>query len=250
MGAGQADTGSAGPRPADAEPAGTGSAGTGSAGAARWRRERVIFVLVTAAGAGLLLLSMGRTWVDAVVTMPAPLPARQQGLTGTELVPLGTAVGWAGLAAIAGVLATRGAGRFAVGVFLLVAGIAAVAVVPGGVSRESVAQAAGGATGVPEAAVQTTLAPWWAGAVAGGVLLALAGLFVCVRGRAWPGMSSRYDRPRSGAAAQAAGASVSATSAAEDMWASMDRGADPTDTPAGPREAGAPAPEHGPSKEQ
>ncbi|MQA96813.1 MAG: MFS transporter [Streptosporangiales bacterium] len=209
------------------------------------RRERMAALVLIVAGAGLLLFSTGRTWADAVVTMPEPLPVQHRGISGAALVPLAAAMGWAGLAGVAGVIATRGLGRVFVGAFLLVVGVAAVAVVPGGLSHANVVEAAGGGTAVPEAAVAATTTLWWAGAVAGGVLMAIAGLFACVRGRAWPGMSSRYDRPRSGAA-EAAGAS-----AAEDMWASMDRGADPTDEPAGgPGEARVATPEQGPSKEQ
>jgi hypothetical protein len=61
---------------------------------------------------------------------------------------------------------------------------------------------------------------WWIPSLAGGVLLAAAGLLTVVRGRRWPGMSARYDRP--GTAPPPAGDDPAS------MWKALDRGDDPT----------------------
>ncbi|NUP54079.1 MAG: Trp biosynthesis-associated membrane protein, partial [Catenulispora sp.] len=72
-------------------------------------------------------------------------------------------------------------------------------------------------------------ASWWLLAVAGGVLIALAGLAAVLRGAAWPGMSSRYEN----AAAKSSPAARADTGTAKDLWDALDRGEDPTEAATG-----------------
>jgi hypothetical protein len=60
---------------------------------------------------------------------------------------------------------------------------------------------------------------WWVLSLVGGVLLAASGLLTAVRGRRWPGMSSRYERP---------GPARPATDDPASLWKALDRGDDPT----------------------
>jgi hypothetical protein len=63
-------------------------------------------------------------------------------------------------------------------------------------------------------------APWRAAAVAGGVVILLAGLVTVWRGPRWPVMSARFERP------QHRGAPLQANT--ETMWESLSRDVDPT----------------------
>jgi uncharacterized membrane protein (TIGR02234 family) len=69
-----------------------------------------------------------------------------------------------------------------------------------------------------------------------GLLGIAAGLLVVLRGRGWPAMGRRYERP-SGAGARTAGRParpLTDDDRAQDAWKAMDRGEDPTDpAPAG-----------------
>ncbi|MEO5877399.1 MAG: Trp biosynthesis-associated membrane protein, partial [Streptosporangiaceae bacterium] len=61
---------------------------------------------------------------------------------------------------------------------------------------------------------------WWTVSLAGGLLLAAAGVLTAVRGARWPGMSARYD------AVNAVPKKVGDDPAG--LWKSLDRGEDPT----------------------
>jgi hypothetical protein len=63
-------------------------------------------------------------------------------------------------------------------------------------------------------------APWRAAAVAGGVVILLAGLATVWRGPRWPVMSARFER------SQHRGATRRANT--ETMWESLSRDVDPT----------------------
>jgi uncharacterized membrane protein (TIGR02234 family) len=188
----------------------------------------VTAVLLCAAGAGLSVSAGGRQW--ATVRAQDTLVPLSSSLTGHELTGAATALGWAGLAGLAALFATRGAVRAAVGVLLTVFGaVIAYSSVTAVGHRHVLAAAAGksqllGLAGHP--VVGTTA--WWAVSAAGGLLLLAAGLLATVRGARWPGMSARYDP----AGATAASASrVPAGSGSADplgMWKSLDRGEDPT----------------------
>jgi uncharacterized membrane protein (TIGR02234 family) len=159
-------------------------------------------------------------------------------LTGRDLEPLVAALGLVGLAGVVGLLATRRWGRLAVGAVLAAAGLAVAVTsvprvaVPGAAEVRDVLVDSGKAGGVaPGAAVTATAVPAWPLLAAlGGLLLAAGGVAVVLRGRHWPTMSTRYEKP----AARPAAAPTDAG-----LWDALDRGHDPT-APAGtqPREPG------------
>lgn len=191
------------------------------------RRELSLALLACMAGSALALLAAGRVWVRAQAVqgdLRAPLE-----LTGAALAPAAPALALAGLAGALAVVATRGAGRRLAGVVLLACGlgVAAAAVRAARPSEARIAGRAGEALGAKTAAVEgMTIGPWPWLAVAGGIVVAVVGVAVAVRGPAWPGMSSRYDAPAEQRTPAAAPARVDDSPL--DQWKALDRGEDPT----------------------
>ncbi|TNY34891.1 Trp biosynthesis-associated membrane protein [Thermomonospora catenispora] len=187
------------------------------------RRERAGAVSACAAGAGLVLLAAGRQW--ASVRAHGAITPIDRTLTGNDLTGAVSALGWAGLAALAALVAARGRARVAVGALLVLLGAAAAAAAAAAVRRPHVLAAAEERSTLlrlgSDLAVTTT--GWWTVAATGGVLLAAAGLLTALRGHRWPGMSARYDRPGAGRAAQRPAPDDPAG-----LWKSLDRGEDPT----------------------
>lgn len=187
-------------------------------------RELLIAALVCAAGAGLVLLAAGRGWASATVTPPAPLTTRHVTLTGGDLAPALNGLGLAGLAGLAGIIATRGAGRIVVGALIVLIGAGAVLSSTGATRGDRVLAELHDRMSLSDGvAAHTQPTMWWLVAVAGGVLLAAAGAYTIVRGRRWPGMSSRYEAPGT--------AVKSPEPAYGNLWDSLDAGADPTVDP-------------------
>ncbi|WP_304455781.1 Trp biosynthesis-associated membrane protein [Nocardiopsis sp. YSL2] len=177
------------------------------------------------AGAALLLAAAGRHWVTGELEVPGPVAPSPVDLTGADLTGTPTGVGWAGLAAIAGLYAARGWVRRAVGLLTAAGGALVLASVwtvtrPGALADAVAAQAAAADGAVQSAADPDlgTLGP--AMAAAGAVALLLSGLFAAVRAPAWPGMGTRYDRDAAPRQHQAETPS--------DLWRSLDAGDDPT----------------------
>jgi hypothetical protein len=160
------------------------------------RRELTVAVLACAAGAGLALFAATRTWVVDVVPRPEPLPALRTARTGGALLPWLPALAVVGLAGAGALVATRGAGRRAVAVLVLLVGVGL---------------AIAGGYGV-------RLAPWAVLCLLGGLVVAAVGVAALRSGAGWPAMGSRYERGRPRAAP---------TSDAE-LWDAIDRGEDPT----------------------
>jgi hypothetical protein len=160
------------------------------------RRQLVYTVVLCLAGAGLALFAATRTWAVDVVTRPEPLPPIRTTRTGGDLLPWLPPLAVVGLAGSGAVVATRGWARRWIGVLLLLVGLGV---------------AAGGAYGLSE----TTT--WALACLAGGLALAAGGALAALRGAAWPGLGSRYERtarrPADGTAA---------------AWDALDRGEDPT----------------------
>lgn len=177
------------------------------------RRELVGVLAGCALGAVLLLVAGARPW--ASVARPAPFHGTVA-VSGTALTPLPAAAGLLGLAAVAGLLATRRNGRVAVGALLaLVAAGTAVAAVQA-TGRHAVLAAAG----LTAPGVAPALTAWRWVAVAGAVALVGAGAVAAARGRRWPALGARYDAPRP--------RPVPATDEHEVLWQALDRGEDPT----------------------
>lgn len=190
------------------------------------RREFITAVALCGAGAALVLIAAGRTWVRVTVDLPRPLPDTTHALTGQELAPIAGAFGIAGLAGLAGLIATRGVGRLAVGCVLAAFGAVVAytsARAPGQASVESALAAEEVLVRAGGAAQHTTA--WWVVSVAGGALLVLAGALTVVRGRGWPGMSRRYDAP---GPRRPDRRQPPARREDPDLWESLDQGRDPT----------------------
>jgi uncharacterized membrane protein (TIGR02234 family) len=192
----------------------------------------VLAALLAAAGAGLILASDGRGWADATVTAPVRLSVEA---TGSNLTSLPYALGLAGLAGAVALFAVRRIGRYLVGLVLFGAGAGTVAAVVanlGHLDGADLAKAAEQTLGASAAQVGTvTNTAWPYVTIAGGVLVALSGALTLARGRAWTGLSNRYE-VAPGAADKAAAAAPVSVPAAEptsrDLWDALNRGADPT----------------------
>lgn len=196
-------------------------------------KEMAVAAIVCALGAALVLLAAGRGWASASVTLPPPLPSRSVTLTGGDLAPAVNGLGLAGLAGLAGIIATRGVARVVVGVLIVAIGGGVVASSAGATGGGRVLAELGNRVSLTGATTHVQTNSWWLAAVAGGVLLAAAGVDTVVRGRRWPGMSSRYEAP--GTAVERAAPNTG------NLWDSLDSGADPTADPSEDAEDAAPA---------
>lgn len=192
------------------------------------RRFAGVLLVLAAASLGVLV-SYGATWVVALIPVFAgsadqAAPAREIALSGRDLAPLGAAMGWVGLAAIAALLATRTWGRRVTGaVVLLAGGAAGVTGVAFGLTE--VATGGGGtfvaaALGEESAAGATSvsISAWWVLAILSGLAMLACGLLALLEGPAWPRLGARYSRPDAAASAPSAAAA----------WDALDRGEDPT----------------------
>jgi uncharacterized membrane protein (TIGR02234 family) len=93
------------------------------------RRELTAAVVLGGVGAAIVTGFAGRTWAT-VASSGTGLGTFGQQLTGRSLNGALAALGWAGLAGIAALLATRGWFRVAIGVLLAVFGVVVAVVSP------------------------------------------------------------------------------------------------------------------------
>lgn len=149
--------------------------------------------------------------------------------TGAQVRPSFGGVALLALAGIAGVVATAGPLRRAVGGLLALAGAAvagaavlSLLVSPFAADSGSLPAAPPGVAvdALRHAPTTTTPAPWLA--VLGGVLLLAVGLLVLVRERRLPRLGARYAAP---------GARPAPTDPDRAAWQDLDAGRDPTDRP-------------------
>lgn len=198
-------------------------------------RERVLAVVLCAAGAGLLLLAASQRWVEVVVAEPGFPRVVVEG-SGRSLAGSTAALGLVGLAGALALLATGRVGRTVTGVVLAIGGLAAawqsfdVGRDLAGSLAPLVATAVG-RDGVEATSVTSSGWPWVG--VVGGVLLAAGGLLAALRGRRWPVPARRYDPDAAGGSVAAAPSSATAAESADAWWKAQDRGEDPTDGAAG-----------------
>jgi uncharacterized membrane protein (TIGR02234 family) len=193
------------------------------------RRELTAAVLASAAAGGLAVFAGGQTWATLSAVRPAPLPPVTGVLAGSTHAPLVPAAGLVLLAAAVALLAVRAGGRTAVGVLMTISGLAlawtAGRALAGGL-RDAAAEVPV-VVGTPVAEISTV---WPATTAVAGLLGALAGVVVVVRGRRWPAMGSRYER----GTAAGAGTPVPPRPRTDEervslAWNALDRGEDPTD---------------------
>ncbi|MFF8812116.1 TIGR02234 family membrane protein [Streptomyces pactum] len=203
-----------------------------SAATERKRRRSLAVALVSgAAGAALVLLASSRTWAEGTAAVAqGTLPQRADG---DDITGLPGALAVVGLAALVAIFAVRRTGRVVVAALLTLCGAGiVVSALAGASDTDALEDKASRATGLANSAIHDvahTAWPWVA--LAGGVLLLLAGALALGYGRHWPAMSGRYERggtPRPAARRAAAPADPDRP---EDLWKALDRGEDPT----GPR---------------
>ena len=168
------------------------------------RRSMQLAMVAVLAGVMLAVTGAGQAWarVSAAVELPGIGSARLGGaeVTGNDLAPLG-ALALLGLVLLVAVAATRGRGRWVVGLALLALG---GALVLGGalggyrVSTEAIERAELGLLeGIP-AGTGLRVATPPAGpvmVVAGGLLLAAAGAEALRRGAGWPALGDAFRAP-------------------------------------------------------
>lgn len=199
-------------------------------GRRRQRRELGAALGGAVVAGALALSSGGQTWVRLSTVRQPPLPPVTDQLSGGQIAPLVTATGLLLLAAAVALVATRGAGRIAVGLLMALAGgvlgWSGVRTLAGGATVDRSLSSVGASPGSRLHAEVS--AAWPALALVAGLLAVLAGLLVVLRGRGWPGMGRRYERPGpAGTPARPAGAG-SAEDRATAAWRALDRGDDPT----------------------
>lgn len=178
------------------------------------RRELQLAVALCLLGSLVVLWALGRTWVTEVDLADLTIAGSRTEVRGSEIAEGAQALGLVGLAAVVALAATRRWGRVLVGVVVLGAGTAVVAVAGGVLGRQ-------GCDGTcRRLADQPLTAPGWAWlALAGGAVLTLGGLLVAVRGRRWGGLSSSYEAP---------GGPPPEPVTHKGVWDALDRGDDPT----------------------
>jgi uncharacterized membrane protein (TIGR02234 family) len=202
------------------------------------RRFAGVLIVLGLASVGVLA-SYSATWAVALVPVFAGSgdqsdPAREIALSGRDLAPLGAAMAWVGLAAIAALLATRTWGRRVTGAVVVLAGGAAGVT---GLAFGLTEAATGGggafisaALGDPTdaSATSVSISAWWLLAVLSGLAMLVCGLLAVLDGPAWPRLGARYSRSEGAASAPSAAAA----------WDALDRGEDPTvaDEPRDPSE--------------
>jgi uncharacterized membrane protein (TIGR02234 family) len=197
-------------------------------------RPLAVALLSGVLGSSLVLLAAGKTWSRGRAEFAGT--GLQVHATGSQTTALPGALALVGLASLVAVFAVRRFGRYAISALLALSGLgAAVTALARRGDHGALDDAAASATGLSrDTAGHVTTTGWPLLAVAGGVLLLLAGLLALRYGRQWPAMSSRYDRTgaRTAAARRGAPAPVD-PERAEDLWKALDRGEDPTDAPGG-----------------
>jgi uncharacterized membrane protein (TIGR02234 family) len=173
-------------------------------------------VLLCAAGAGLAVYGVTRTWSEVVTARPG-LSSLRDIRTGADLEPWVLGLALVALAGAGALLATRGPARRLLGGLLALVGAAVAAGAIAGRAGLAVGAAGAGAT------------VWPVACVLGGLLILLGGLSAARSGHEWPAMGARYERRRAGGPpAAGAGDDVDQRVDTRAAWDALDRGDDPT----------------------
>jgi uncharacterized membrane protein (TIGR02234 family) len=178
----------------------------------------------------IVIAAFALPWATASVPLVSGLAGSLTEITfaGRELFALAAAMGWVGLAAVAGIFATRGWVRVIIGVVVVGAGLVTIGSSIGfGFDPEPalVGALSGRIGGTPE---QWSSTPWWLFGLIGGFGLAAVGVLTLVRGRTWPGLSRRYERAAKTKSNNPASTNLGGPLSALTAWDALDRGEDPT----------------------
>jgi uncharacterized membrane protein (TIGR02234 family) len=194
------------------------------------RRSVTAALLLGLAGATIVLLAKGRIWMNGTVDIGAG-GVRSVSATGQQVGGLPGSLALVAMAAFVAVFAVRGAGRVALAGLLVLCGAGTVVAALSSVDDPSAMNAAAAtATALVHATVsEHTTTAWPLLSAGGGALVLAAGIIALVRGRAWPAMSSRYDREGAEPAMRRQRKPVVDPDRPEDLWKALDRGEDPTE---------------------
>lgn len=199
----------------------------------RARQELRLAVLLCVVGAAVVLLTTSRDWLRVSLPQAHPLPTTVEHLAGGALVPGARPLALVGLAGVAALFAARRSGRILVGMLVLLAG-AGVVILTGRLIADSAGSVArlelARSVRLPGVG-RPHLGPWPWLCLAGGLLIATAGLLVSVRGRRWATLSSAYDAPSGTPSARRLpeGSEPEPAEVGEKaVWDALDRGEDPT----------------------
>ena len=193
-----------------------------TAAAARAGRELAAAVSAGLLAGAVVTLAVGRAWASARVRLPG-LPTSTVSVTGSDVVPVVSALGVVIVAGAVATVAVRGLGRRLCGLVVAGAGIVVVVAVVGAepaVLAQLEDRLVGAAGASPRGAAEVAVSLWRWLCCGGGALAAAFGLLVCWRGSAWPGLGARYAAP-----------AAPGTDPDTDLWRALDRGDDPTRTP-------------------
>jgi uncharacterized membrane protein (TIGR02234 family) len=198
------------------------------------RREFGTAIGLAVVAGALALSAAGQTWVRLTAVRRPPLPPVTDLLSGGQVAPLVTATGLLLLAAAVALVATRGAGRIVVGLLMAVAGgvlgWSGARTLAGRLAADAATLSTVGSS--PGVRLQAEVRPAWpALVVVAGVVAVAAGLLVVLRGRAWPAMGRRYERPGAGDGSSAPARPHTDEERATAAWRALDRGDDPTADP-------------------
>lgn len=190
----------------------------------RSRRGGLAATLLLGLAGGLAMaVGAGRPWYVAT--------ARQRGLpeiavevTGTELVPVASALGLVALAGFGAVLATRGTLRRAVGALVAAVSVVVAALTARPPAAMALARSELAAHGWSSGAYDVDGSGWRWLVLSGAVAGVVAGLTVLRRGAQWSSLGPEYDAPSSPSRQE--GVSHELTEA--EVWREIDAGRDPT----------------------
>lgn len=181
-------------------------------------------VLGTLAMGGLAFLATSRTWQRATVEASG-VPTDKIAITGTDAVPIVSALAVVVVASALAVLAASARLRRAIGLFITGIAVAGLLLVLR--AGHALTTAQDKAVHDSPAFIGTNFPDTWLGtswslvAAAAFIATALIGLVVAAFGGRWPTMGRKYEAPKG-----SAGPAPVETEA--DIWKALDEGRDPT----------------------
>lgn len=207
-----------------------GSASAAAPGPRPARRSLSAALLLAVVGASIVLVAVGKVWMNGKADI-GDGAFRPVSATGQQVSGLPGSLALVGMAAFVVVFAVRGASRVTVSALAALCGAGTVTVAlrslddPNGLDA-----AASTTTALAHTTVSgITVTAWPLISATGGALLLVAGIIALACGRAWPAMSSRYDREGAEPGMRTQRKPAVDPDRPEDIWKALDRGEDPTE---------------------